>query len=103
MALACPENLKTSSPLDYGLYTTGKDTLIFYHSKPCDFNTGDPALYFFFHPVPPFSRMEISRFTPSLIQQALDRDRQCVFLVLWIFPLFVGYKASAQHFEPESY
>lgn len=49
--------------------------------------------------------------TTPIIQQALDRDGQCIFsgvvpscdsdalVATWIFPPFMGYKASAQHFE----
>jgi len=94
-------------PGDYGLYTVG-----------------DPALYFFFHPVQPFSSMEEvvkenspllsikASLTPPIIQQALDRDRQCMFsgvmpscdfdtlVATWVFPPFLGYKASVQYFEP---
>ena len=44
--------------------------------------------------------------TPPLIQQALDRDRQCIFsgvvpscdtslVASWVFPPFLGYEASA--------
>lgn len=91
------------APGDYGLYTIG---------------TGDPALYFFFHPVQPFSIMEEvvkenspllsvkASLTPRIIQQALDRDRQCIFsgvvpscdfdalVATWVFPPFMGYKLS---------
>jgi len=50
--------------------------------------------------------------TPRIIQQALDRDRQCIFsgvvpscdfdalVATWVFPPFMGYKASVQYFEP---
>src|ERR1700728_2120037 len=50
--------------------------------------------------------------TPSIIKQALDRDRQCIFsgivpscdsdslVATWVFPPFLGHKASAQHVEP---
>ena len=58
-----------------------------------------------------FSDAQQASLTTSFIQQALDRDRQCVFsgvmpscsnalVATWIFPPFMGYKASAQHFEP---
>ncbi|KAF8512699.1 hypothetical protein JB92DRAFT_265786 [Gautieria morchelliformis] len=95
------------APGDYGLYTIG-----------------DPGLYFFFSPVFSFSGMgEVVEYnspllsakaslTPSIIQQALDRDRQCIFsgvvpscdsdalVATWVFPPFLGHKASVQHFEP---
>ena len=44
--------------------------------------------------------------TPPIIQQALDRDRQCIFsgdvpscdsdplVATWVFPPFMGYEAS---------
>jgi len=48
--------------------------------------------------------------TPSVIQQALDRDRRCIFsgampsdsesealVATWVFPPFMGYQASVQH------
>jgi hypothetical protein len=53
--------------------------------------------------------------TPPLVQQALDRDRQCIFsgdvpscdsdtlVAAWVFPPFLGYEASVQYFEPSLY
>jgi len=50
--------------------------------------------------------------TPSIVRQVRDRDRQCIFsggmpsgdseglIATWVFPPFMGYKASEQHFEP---
>jgi hypothetical protein len=52
--------------------------------------------------------------TPPLVQQALDRDRQCIFsgdvpscdsdalVAAWVFPPFMGYEASVQYFEPSN-
>jgi hypothetical protein len=48
--------------------------------------------------------------TPSIIQQARDRDGQCIFsgvvpscdsplVVTWVFPPFMGYEVSMQHFD----
>ena len=46
--------------------------------------------------------------TPPIIQQALDRDHQCIFsgdvssresdalVAAWVFPPFLGYEASVQ-------
>jgi len=82
------------APGDYGIYTIG-----------------DPSLYF--RPIPPFSMMEEimeensplmsvkASLTPPLIQQALNRDRQCIFsgvmpsgesdglVATWVFPPFM--------------
>ena len=53
--------------------------------------------------------------TPSIIQQALERDRQCVFsgvapsgdsdalVATWVFPPFLGFKVSMQHFVHHVY
>jgi len=89
------------APGDYGLYTIG-----------------DPRLYFFFKPVLSYSDTERAvkgdnsllsvkaSLTPPLIQQALDRDRQCIFsdfmpscdfdglVTTWIYPPFLGYELS---------
>jgi len=89
------------APGDYGLYTIG-----------------DPGLYFFFSPVHSFSSMEKvveenspllsakASLTPSIIQQAFDRDRQCIFseilsscdsdalVATWVFPPFLGHKMT---------
>ncbi|KAF8524097.1 hypothetical protein BU17DRAFT_63456 [Hysterangium stoloniferum] len=84
-------------------------------------DTGNPALYFFFDPVHPFSSMEEAMeedsrllsakvsLTAPIIQQALDRDRQCIFsgvvpscgsdalVATWVFPPFLGYKAKNKY------
>jgi hypothetical protein len=53
--------------------------------------------------------------TPPIIQQALDRDRQCIFsgdvpscdsdalVAAWVFPPFMGYEASVQYLEPSNW
>ncbi|KAF9444828.1 hypothetical protein P691DRAFT_796025 [Macrolepiota fuliginosa MF-IS2] len=88
-------------PGDYGLYAIG-----------------DLRLYYFFQPTHLFSGMEHvvkanspglsakALLTPSIIQQALNRDCQCLFSgavpscdsdmlsATWIFPPFLGHKAS---------
>ena len=52
---------------------------------------------------------------PRTIQQALDRDRQCIFsgvmpsrasdplVASWVFPPFLGYKASVQYISEPSH
>ncbi|KAF8816775.1 hypothetical protein BYT27DRAFT_7181214 [Phlegmacium glaucopus] len=89
------------APGDYGLYTAG-----------------DPRLYTYFDPFYSFAGMERAMkknspslsakasLAPFLIQQAFDRDRQCIFsgvvtscesdplVATWVFPPFLGYKLS---------
>ncbi|XP_006457002.1 hypothetical protein AGABI2DRAFT_122877 [Agaricus bisporus var. bisporus H97] len=97
----------TIAPGDYGVYTIGDDS--------------DPRLYFRFEPEFSFASMEIAvemnspsllskaSLTPTLIQQAMDRDHECLFsggrgsdelVASWIFPPFLGYKASLPHLIP---
>ncbi|KAF8816776.1 hypothetical protein BYT27DRAFT_6377119 [Phlegmacium glaucopus] len=89
------------APGDYGLYTPES-----------------PRLYTYFNPLYSFADMEdaVKENSPSLsakaslgaslIQQAFDRDRQCIFsgvvptcesdplVATWVFPPFLGYKLS---------
>jgi len=95
-------------PGDYGLYTIG-----------------NPTLYYFFQPVRSFASMEgvvehtspslLSKaaLTPCIMQQALDRDRQCIFsgdvtesqplVATWVFPPFLGHKLSDDHYLESKY
>ncbi|KAF8816780.1 hypothetical protein BYT27DRAFT_7181235, partial [Phlegmacium glaucopus] len=95
------ESQEIIAPGDYGLYTPG-----------------NPILYPYFNPLHSFAGMEraVKKNSPSLsakaslgaslIQQALDRDRQCIFsgvvpsyesdplVATWVFPPFLGHKLS---------
>ncbi|KAF7761262.1 hypothetical protein Agabi119p4_10671 [Agaricus bisporus var. burnettii] len=98
------------APGDYGVYTRGDDS--------------DPRLYFRFDPEFSFASMEIAvemnspsllskaSLTPTLTQQAMDRDHECLFsgvppgrdsdelVASWIFTPFLGYKASLPFLIP---
>ena len=61
------------------------------------------------------SDAEQAALTPSINQQALERDRQCIFsgvvpsgdsdalVATWVFPPFLGFKVSMQRFDPSVY
>jgi len=104
------ESQEIIAPGDYGLYTIGNPRLYYFFDRDLSFAQLEKSVGSF---CPPLSAK--TSLTPSIIQQALSRDRQCIFsgsapsgdsdvlVVTWIFPPFLGYKLSDDHELEDKY